>query len=288
MADRSRNADFGIRDQDNALPNPVPHRHQYFQIHVNLTGRTRHFLKGVVRPIEPGTLSFVQPYVVHFIPTMPGSRYFLINADTRFLYPGADVDPLDLDRRAALEAPALAPFQVQALMEFRVDGHCLREVERLCEQMALEDEARGFASTTLIHSALLRLVGLVADRYGQQIRAVAGADRPRMLRQRTLSDLMKYMRRQLEHPLSLQDAARVVHLSPTHLAHVIKNETGRTFLDLLTERRMERARELLVHTSLAIDAVGQRSGFPLLSHFSRRFKQCTGMTPSQYRRLAQH
>ncbi|HEX2199175.1 MAG TPA: helix-turn-helix transcriptional regulator, partial [Burkholderiales bacterium] len=276
-----------IRDQDNALPNPVPHRHQYFQIHVNLAGRTHHFLSGVVRSIEPGTLSFVQPYIAHFIPTVQDSRYFLINADSRFLFPGADFDPLDLNIRASLEVPELAPFQVQELLEFRLDGDCLREVERLCQEMAREDKARGFASTTLIRAALLRLVGLVGERYGNQIRAAAGWEMPHTVRRRTLSDLVKYLRRNLENPLSLKDAARAVRLSPTHLAHVIKKETGRTFLDLLTERRMERARELLVHTSLTIDEVGQRSGFPQLSHFSRRFKQLIGMAPGQFRRSTQ-
>lgn len=287
MAGRSRNADFGIRDQDNVLPNLVPHRHEYFQIHINLSGHTRHLLGGVIRPIEPGTLSFVQPYLVHFIPTVPGSRYFLINADTRFLYPGSDLDPLDLDTRAAAEAPELAPFQAQELLDFRMDGQRLAEIEGLCVAMAREDAARGFASTTLIRGALLRMIGLVGERYGDAIRAATNDNGIRLARRRMLSSLVKYLRRHLEQPVSLRDAARAVHLSPTHLAHVVKNETGRTFLDLLTERRMERARELLIHTDLSVDQVGHRAGFPALSHFSRRFKQLTGMSPGQFRRLAQ-
>ena len=287
MAGRSRHADFGIRSQDTALPNPVPHRHEYFQIHVNLAGHTRHMLGGVVRAIEPGTISFVQPYVVHFIPTVPGSRYFLINADTRFLYPGADLDPLDLDARAALEAPELAPFQVQEALDFHMEGEDLGEIERLCNGMVREDTARAFASTTLIRAALLRLIGLAGNRHGAAIRALANNAGPRVARRRTLSSLVKYLRSHLDQPISLRDAASAVHLSPTHLAHVIKNETGRTFLDLLSERRMRRAKELLVHSSLPLADVARRSGFPELSHFSRRFKQLSGITPSRFRAATQ-
>jgi AraC-like DNA-binding protein len=287
MAGRSRHADFGIRDQDNALPNPVPHRHEYFQIHVNLEGSTRHVLGGVVRAIDPGTVSFVLPYAVHFIPTMPGSRYYLINADTRFLFPGLDLDPLDLDARAALQAPELAPFQTQEMLDFRMAGADLREIGALCLDMMREDAARGFASTTLIRAALLRLIGLAASRHAEAIQAVAREGGQRVMRRRALSSLVKYLRSHLDQPLSLQVAAKAVHLSPTHLAHVIKNETGRTFLDLLTERRMERAKELLAHSGLPLADVARRSGFSDLPHFSRRFKQLTGMAPGGFRRAAQ-
>jgi AraC-like DNA-binding protein len=287
MAGRSCHADFGIRSEATALPNPVPHRHEYFQIHVNLTGVTRHLLGGVTRPIGPGTISFVQPYLVHFIPTVPASRYYLINADTRFLFPGNHLDPLDLDARAALDAPELAPFQAQELLDFVMEGDDLREIARLCEEMASRDAARGFASTTLIRAALLRLIGLAADRYGTEIRALAGSGEPRTARRRSLSNLIKYLRSHLDRPISLQDAAAAVHLSPTHLAHVIKNETGRTFLDLLSERRMERARELLAHSSLPLADVGRRCGFPDVAHFSRRFKQLCGLAPGRFRRAAQ-
>jgi len=287
MAGRSRHVDFGVRDQDSALPNPAPHRHEYFQIHINLSGRTRHILGGTIRPIEPGTVSFALPYVVHYIPTILGSRYYLINADTRFLFPGLDLDPLDLDERAALHAPELAPFQVQEMLDFPMDGAALDEIERLCLEMALEDAVRGFASTTLIRAALLRLIGLVAARHAAAIEqcALRGGQRGRS--RRTLSSLVKYLRSHLEQPVSLQDAADAVHLSPTHLAHVIKNETGRTFLDLLTERRIERAKELLAHSGLPLADVARRSGFLEMSHFSRRFKQLTGLTPGGFRQAAQ-
>jgi transcriptional regulator GlxA family with amidase domain len=50
---------------------------------------------------------------------------------------------------------------------------------------------------------------------------------------------------------------------------------------------MERARELLAHSSLPLADVGRRCGFPDVAHFSRRFKQLCGLAPGRFRRAAQ-
>jgi AraC-like DNA-binding protein len=83
--------------------------------------------------------------------------------------------------------------------------------------------------------------------------------------------------------MSLADAAAAADLSPNYLAHLIKKETGRTFTDLVTERRMERAQELLAHTSLRIGEVAAAAGFEDEAYFARRFRQCFRLAPRDYR-----
>ena len=79
------------------------------------------------------------------------------------------------------------------------------------------------------------------------------------------------------------DAAAAADLSPNYLAHLIKKETGKTFVDLVTERRMEKACELLTHTTLRINEVAQAVGFEDEAYFARRFRQRYATAPRQFR-----
>lgn len=283
MAERTQHDDFGIRNEASALPNPVPHRHDYFQIHVNLAGSTQHYLGARVRPIAPGTVSFVLPYRVHFIPTLPGASYYLINVSQSYLLPGIDSDPLDLEDVSIERAPELAPFKYQEFLDFTLEGEDLATVTQLSAQMLHENEARGPGAAVLIRAHLLHLIGIVCRRYGSELWSLAERRVTRAARRDALVRLTQYIRDNFDKHLSLTDAAAAVNLSPTYLAHLVKKETGKTFLELLTQRRLERAKELIAHTALPIAAIAEQSGFADLAYFTRRFKQLTGVSPSRFR-----
>jgi AraC-like DNA-binding protein len=97
---------------------------------------------------------------------------------------------------------------------------------------------------------------------------------------------VRYVRDNLTRRISLADAAVAADLSPNYLAHLIKKETGRTFTDLVTERRMEKAQELLAHTGMRIAEIAEAVGFDDEAYFARRFKQCFDVAPRDYRSKA--
>ncbi|MDB5798246.1 MAG: bacterial regulatory helix-turn-helix protein AraC family protein 43 [Paucimonas sp.] len=283
MAERASHLDFGIRSQDTALPNPAPHRHEYLQIHVQLQGTTRHFLDGVYRPVVPGTLCFILPFKTHYIPTVPGSRYFILNVSLNYLLPSLDLDPLDLADMPIERAPELALFRFQSQLDFVLDAQGIAQVTTLCEAIMQEDAGRTTGSTIMIRGYLLQLIGLVWRTYGERLKQLSGDQPTAAARRQAMSKLLAYFRDHIEQTISLSDAAAAVHLSPTYLAHLVKRETGKTFVELLTGRRIARAKELLVHTDLSVKEIAYRSGFTDVAYFSRRFRQVEGCTPLSVR-----
>lgn len=279
MSERALHDDFGIRSQDTALPNPAPHRHEYFQIHVQLEQATRHFLGGSSRPVEPGTLCFVLPFKTHFIPTVPGSRYYIINASLGYLLPALDIDMLDLEHMPIERAPELAPFRFQEDLDFVLDADNLAIARHLCEAMAHEDTRRSWGSTIMIRGYLLQLLALVWRQYGEPLAQHASAPNATLGRHPAFSRLLAYLRVHLHQPVSLSDAAAAVHLSPTYLAHLVKRETGKTFVELLTARRIAHARALLLHTNLSVKEIAFQAGFTDAAYFGRRFRQLEGHSP---------
>lgn len=283
MAERASHPDFGIRSQDTALPNPAPHRHEYLQIHVQLEGTTRHFLDGAERPVGAGTLCFILPFRTHFIPTVANSRYYILNVSLYYLLPALEVDPLDLSEVPIERAPELAPFRFQSQLDYVLDAQGTREVAALCDAIMREDAARATGSTIMIRGYLLQLIGMVWRKYGTRLKELATEQPSGPTRRQTMARLMAYLRGRDEQPVSLSDAASAVHVSPTYLAHLVKRETGKTFVELLTARRIARARELLVHTDLTVKEIAFRCGFTDVAYFNRRFRQFEGCTPLSVR-----
>jgi AraC-like DNA-binding protein len=283
MAERTVRADFGIRNENNALPNPAPHRHEYFQIHVQVSGTTWHYIGGAKRPVSGGTLCFIQPYKAHFIPTIEGAEYYLINASKGFISPGLDFDPYDLENVPLDVAPELALFRFQEDMDFVFDEAEFGVLRRLCEEMLAESTEGRLGSTMLCRAYLHQCLALVCRRFGPALWRLAEQQASSNARRDVLARLTLFLRENFERHVSLTDAAAEVGLSPTYLAHLIKKDTGKTFLELLTERRLECAKELIVHTGLPIADVAEKAGFSDSAYFIRRFRQLTGTSPSRFR-----
>lgn len=286
MSERVVSPDFGIHDEQEPSRIGEAHRHEYFQVQLNLAGDTVQHIGAVTRAIGPGSLSFVSPYRVHRVPHPPGSRFYVINFSLRFLRPELDVDPLDLDEVPLERAPELAPFLFQEYVDFRLEGAELDLAREACRTMRTENETRAWCSLEVIRAELLLVLATVCRRHESALRELAATQAQRRSRRDALTRVIRHVRENLAHRISLADAAAAADLSPNYLAHLLKKETGKTFVDLLTERRMERAQELLAHTDMRIAEIAQAVGFEDEAYFARRFRQWFHVAPSAYRSRA--
>lgn len=82
---------------------------------------------------------------------------------------------------------------------------------------------------------------------------------------------------------SISYLADIFHVSITYMSFLFKKEMGENFSDYVWTLRLERAKELLLTTEMPIDDISLAVGYLNASSFRRKFKQTTGMTPSQIR-----
>lgn len=87
--------------------------------------------------------------------------------------------------------------------------------------------------------------------------------------------------------LSLQEAAKHVRVSPSHLSKVFSQETGQTFMTYLTNTRIRKAKELLQATNHKSYEIAHQVGYNDAHYFSNLFKKVTGMTTTEYRKHGQ-
>jgi len=283
MVERSNHLDFDIRDQSLRAPLTQPHKHEYFQIQVNLAGDTQHHVGGTARPFTARTLSFVLPHRMHLVPHPPGTQWLVVNFSQRFLRPDLDVDPLDLEDVPLALAPELAPFQFQEHLDFTFDEAGFAEVRALLATMQRENAARRLASLARIRGCLLELLALTCQRWERELLALAATQAQQGSRRAALARVLRYLRDELAGEPTLADAAEAASLSPNYLAHLVKKETGKTFTELLTERRLALAQELLLATGERIGEIARRCGFADEAYFARRFRQWHGLSPRAWR-----
>lgn len=80
--------------------------------------------------------------------------------------------------------------------------------------------------------------------------------------------------------------ADMLNLSPGYFGELVKASTGTTAKDMIAERLVGAARELLNDLTLSVTQIGDRLGFEYPQHFIRFFKRRTGRTPKEYRAVS--
>src|SRR6476646_5636963 len=84
-------------------------------------------------------------------------------------------------------------------------------------------------------------------------------------------------------PLSIDELARAVNLSPAHLRRLFQRELGRSPARMWRELRLDHARHLLQTSFLTVKEVMAAAGWNDPSHFSREFKRRFGQSPRDLR-----
>ena len=92
-----------------------------------------------------------------------------------------------------------------------------------------------------------------------------------------------YIEANLARPLTVPALARAAGVSHNHLTRLFGSETGTTVVAYIRERRMARARHLLVSSTLSIPAVAASVGIPDLQAFNKACHRELGGSPRAVR-----
>jgi len=257
-----------------------PHKHDYFQILVFLgpspAGRIG------LKAVEPGRGSVwcIAPMTPHQVRFEPETRCWVVAFDLGVLRPGlgAAAPLADLVRRA----PELTPFLHQGLLDYRLDANGLAEVERLLRGVEADCRRTGLAAREAAGAGLTLLLATLCRTFEDRFAGLAGDGAPAQA-ERRLARVAAYLADAYRSEVTLAAAAEAAHVTPTHLCHLLKAHTGRTLGEIVTEMRLDEARQRLVYTDATIAEIAFAVGYADDKYFQRRFKRATGTTPGQFR-----
>lgn len=105
---------------------------------------------------------------------------------------------------------------------------------------------------------------------------------------RRYSDLIAAAKKEIENhymteEISLNTVAISVGMSPSYFSSIFSKEAGKTFVEYLTEVRIEKAKEFLMCSSMKTSEIGYEVGYKDPHYFSYIFKKVQGCSPKEYR-----
>lgn len=86
--------------------------------------------------------------------------------------------------------------------------------------------------------------------------------------------------------ININGVCNYLHISPTYFSFIFKKETKTTFINYVTQVRMEAAKELLRTSNLKSFEIAEKVGYSEPNYFSYSFKKKFGQSPSEYRNSA--
>lgn len=98
-----------------------------------------------------------------------------------------------------------------------------------------------------------------------------------------IESTMDQMRQEINQPQPLRHYAKAAGLSVSQFSYLFKQHTGISPMNYQTEVRMQRACEFLDTSEASIKEIADQLGYEDPLYFSRSFKKCTGLSPTQYR-----
>ncbi len=99
-----------------------------------------------------------------------------------------------------------------------------------------------------------------------------------------IEDALRYIAQNFAQPLTLEEVASEVNLSPTYLSKKFKKITGVTFKEYMNYIRIHQACQMLITTDDTITTIATNCGFNSSNYFKDCFRRINGLSPRSFRR----
>jgi AraC-like DNA-binding protein/mannose-6-phosphate isomerase-like protein (cupin superfamily) len=260
------------------LPDNRPHRHTFFEAClVGDHGAGVFIVQNQEHPIGPGQLFLARPGFVHQIrnTTLPDMELYWVcfqwvpvPAETK----RAAETEFDTLLRTCAESPVVVTPDERGRL--RALWTALRAIADGPADAAFEMQVSALAAALVIGIAQAASGQIVP--LPEPVGPEAGEAAARLA--------VRFIHDNLSRPLSLAEIAAQVYVSPRHLARLFQHWTGVTPTHYVTHARMDRAQNLIRHSSLPIKEVAIAVGYPDVHHFTRVFTLRFGCPPAKLRR----
>ena len=269
-----------VRCLAHGYPTPLArwHFHDEYELHLLVATSGKAFVGDWIGPFQPGHLVLVGPRLPHnwVSVDMPEGGVAERDLVIQFLH-----DPI---AQAAEGIPELA--EVMALLERARHGiEFFGLSERAMRHWHEVKATRGVPRLAAFLGYLADLAACTDYRLLSSVRMqgeddAAEADHINAILNRITQDVAQ--------PLSAAALARELGMSESRFSRFFRRATGNTFTDFVNRIRVNRACQLLMETDRLVTHICYEVGFNNVANFNRRFLEVKGLTPTEYRRQADH
>jgi AraC family transcriptional regulator len=260
-----------LLDMDRSL---VPHAHRACHVLLKFGGGDTAFdVRGRTCALTDRTAVVVNAWEQHAYKHADGAAQSHILA----LY----IDPVwlaGIDRQLITSGHA----QFFSYPEIVIGSRVADRARELGTRMTLMDEIDRASAERAVFELMIDVIEQASNRRDLQSQQQAVRQADYRIRR-----VIAWLREHVGEPLDPEAMAKVAGLSRAHFFSQFKAMTGLSPALFLNTLRMEAAAGMLAHEDQTLTAIGQDLGFSAPGNFTRFFREHQGVTPSEYRRVAQ-
>lgn len=263
-------------------PPPGPLVSTFFMIFVLTAGRGRgRHLESI--DLHAGDIHIIPAGVEHQAIDIGNLEGWIVGFDPILLASlEAERFPERLRIRGAAKPELVRSLFVRGLLRLRPGQPRWQRVEHLLTELEAELRETQWGAENAAHAWFVLLITELM----RELQAHSSFVPPGL--GGLVRDALAFIEAHCLEPLSLQDVAAAVGRTPSHLANIIRRDTGMTVGDWLREHRMSEARRRLLETEASIESVASQVGYADVTHFIRTFRRAHGMTPRDFRDRRRH
>ena len=269
-----------VRCLAHGFPTPLArwHCHDEYELHLITATSGKAFVGDWIGPFQPGHLVLCGPRLPHNWVSMDVPEGGVAERDLVIQFAHGPI------AHASEEIPELA--EVMALLERSRNGiEFFGLSERALQHFHTVKAAHGFQRLAAFCAYLDDLARCTDYRLLSSVR-MQGEDDDAEADQ--VNALVNRITRDFAQPLSAADLADELGMSESRFSRFFRRATGNTFTDFVNRVRVNRAGQLLMETDRLVTHICYEVGFNNVANFNRRFLEIKGLTPSEFRRQADH
>ncbi len=257
------------------FPSPYHYHPEYEIIHIR-EGSGRRLVGNSIAHFGPGDLVFIAPNVPHVWMSAPDC------ARCEAIYVQFLPDFLGA---VFFDRPEMR--SVRDLMELALRGVVFGSTVRR-EAIGQLEKFDALNETERLLALLNILVRMSCDSAARPLgRGVPQARLNRGHEQR-IDRVFQHLNQNLSEPISQAGIARSVGMSPSTFSRLFRRTTGKCFMEIVNELRIDQVCRLLTESSRTVAEIAFSCGYEMLSHFNRQFRRFMKTTPRKYRHRPTH
>lgn len=264
-----------IHMQINKVKKLKPHTHDFIEFVYMLKGKSLHKIDGVEYPMDSGDLLIINYDQIHSFDGDPEASYCNIL-----------IKPAIVDKSMEQCKDLFLLFDTANYKEFK------ELVNNECRFIRFSPEEKN------CFEYMLRLLNkeLKERKIGYEITALGGVNflltmifrkmcNSPWQKKQEIAKIFEFIHSNYEQNISITDLAEMCHYNPSYFSRIFKKYAGIPFSEYLKKIRIENACRLILGENLKIDNVYTRVGYTNKTNFYKHFKEITGLTPLQYKKV---
>lgn len=248
------------------------HYHHHYELFYLAAGRCRVFMDHSLYHLEAGDMVLIAPMAIHH------TSYGITQESERIA--------LSFHERYLVQMEEECGCEIRNQMfrggKLSIDPGRRNYLENLLQKTQVEQDTQDVFSG-LLQRAYLKELFVFLVRCGRE----NVQKEPTDVAEAEIQAAAQYIFHHFSEPLTLDEVAGRVHMTPTYFSRKFKRVTGIGYKEYLNHVRLKEAARLLLETDLSVTGIALACGFSDGNYFGDLFKKEKGISPRMYRKNPQ-